>query len=226
MTSYRREQIVVALSLAFGLALAVTFVGVLRLWWQRGDSNAVSPVDSQLVPASRPVPPSGVHEPGGGAASSTPTAEEMQLGVPAVAGETGRGHRATNLPNRQTGRGTQVGGDRLRSGRYAGLLRALRQVESAGDDRAVGDNGRSRGPYQCGRAAWVDACEYGEVPWDYDTLVFSRAHGAAVVLWYAARWGAKTDEEIARCWNSGPKWKSKYNLTDSYWAKVKKEMGK
>ena len=34
------------------------------------------------------------------------------------------------------------------------LLAAIRQVESAGDDRAVGDGGRSRGPYQIGLAYW------------------------------------------------------------------------
>ena len=43
------------------------------------------------------------------------------------------------------------------------LYHAIRMVESGGDDKAVGDGGMSKGPLQCSRAAWKDACEWGGV---------------------------------------------------------------
>ena len=102
-----------------------------------------------------------------------------------------------------------------------GVLAAMRHVESGGNDRAVGDAGRSRGPLQCGRAAWNEACRYGRVKWDYDRLAWSYPHSARVVGWYAARWGAKTDEQVARIWNGGPGG-AKKRATLSYWRQVQK----
>ena len=104
------------------------------------------------------------------------------------------------------------------------FLDAVRHEESRGDDRAVGDGGRSRGPVQCGRAAWADACEYMGVDWDYDKCVWLRFESEAVVIAYTQRWGARTWEERARCWNSGPKWRRKYRLTNGYWRRVKARM--
>ena len=104
------------------------------------------------------------------------------------------------------------------------LIEAVVLVESGGNDRAVGDGGRSCGPMQCGRAAWADACQALGVDWDYDSLVWSRPHSAAVFLAYTTRWGARTDEERARCWNSGPAWRRKYRLTDGYWRRVAASM--
>ena len=102
------------------------------------------------------------------------------------------------------------------------LYDAIRMVESGGDDNAVGDGGKSKGPYQIGRLYWADACEFAGVVWDYDTLVWERAYCEQVMDWYFARYGAVTNEQKARCHNSGPRWKSKYHLTDGYWAKVQK----
>lgn len=107
----------------------------------------------------------------------------------------------------------------------APLTEAVRAVESAGNDRAVGDQGRSRGPMQCQRAAWIEACQYGKVQWDYDTDVWDREKSAQVFLWYGARYGAKTDEQFARAWNSGPSWRHKLRATDGYWRRVKAAMG-
>ena len=104
------------------------------------------------------------------------------------------------------------------------LYDAIRMVESGGDDRAIGDSGRSRGPYQCGRAAWQDACEYGKVKWDYDTFVWSRWHCERIMGFYWARYKAETWEEKARCWNSGPRWRKKYHLTNGYWREVQQHL--
>ncbi len=101
------------------------------------------------------------------------------------------------------------------------LCDAIRQVESGGNDRAVGDAGASVGPYQCGIAAWIDG---GGKAADYPRLAYDRAATEKVMIRYWARYGAKTDEERARCWNSGSRWKSKYHLTNNYWEKVKQEI--
>jgi len=101
------------------------------------------------------------------------------------------------------------------------LFDAIRLVESGGDDRAVGDGGRSRGPYQCGRAAWADG---GGNPVDYDRLVWDRAACEAVMIGYWRRYGATTDEARARLWNGGPNWRTK-PATAEYWRRVKGAAG-
>jgi len=101
---------------------------------------------------------------------------------------------------------------------------AICMVESGGDDYAVGDGGRSRGPAQCGKLAWQDAIEWGGVDWDYDTFVWSREHCRWIFEWYCQRWGAVTAEEKARCWNNGPRWRRKYVKTDGYWRRVRNLM--
>lgn len=100
------------------------------------------------------------------------------------------------------------------------LLAAIRQVESGGDDNAVGDGGRALGSFQCWRGAWQDATKYGKVNWPYsDARDANKA--AQVVLWYAARYGAKTDREVALCWHWGPTWR---RYGDGYWRKVQGAM--
>jgi len=104
------------------------------------------------------------------------------------------------------------------------FLNAARYCESGNDNRAVGDGGVSRGPLQCGRAAWQDGCEYAGVSWDYDRLVWNPTRSRWVLLWYAMRYGARTCEERARCWNSGPKWRKKFHLTNAYWRRIERRM--
>ena len=104
------------------------------------------------------------------------------------------------------------------------LFDALWQVEASGDPHPPDGKAGEKGPLQCTRAAWIDACEYGGVGWDYETWCQDRPRSEQVLMWYTARYGARTWEERARCWNSGPKWRKKYRLTDGYWEKVKKEL--
>ena len=104
--------------------------------------------------------------------------------------------------------------------RYPPFFAAIRAVESAGDDLAVGDGGRSSGPYQIGRAYWQDGG--GK---DYDRLVWNRAESERVMLGYFMRYEpealANGDwETLARLHNGGPNWRQKLAATDGYWAKV------
>jgi len=102
---------------------------------------------------------------------------------------------------------------------HAVLLDAIRQVESGGNDRAVGDHGRSTGPLQTSRAAWADATRHGGVSWDYDALVWSWPHSQQVAVWYWQKYGCDSDEKRARCWNGGPGGHRKKS-TLPYWRKV------
>ena len=112
-------------------------------------------------------------------------------------------------------------GDEVASRR---LYDAIRLVESGGDDSAVGDSGMSRGGYQIQTAYWRDGCEAGGVRWDYLRWVHSRPHAEYIMHCYFNRYGAKTPEEMARCHNSGPNWRKKYHLTNTYWNRVKEMM--
>lgn len=108
------------------------------------------------------------------------------------------------------------------------LLEAIRHVESGGDDRAVGDNGKALGPYQIWKPYFQDACEYGKVDWKYNrTNAFDRKKSRQVVIWYWMRYAPKrpTAEILSRIHNGGPKGHLK-KATKKYWKKVKKQLSK
>lgn len=102
------------------------------------------------------------------------------------------------------------------------LYDAIRQVESAGNNKAVGKDGEL-GPYQCGRAAWTDACEYEGLDWDYDTHVWDPDRCEYIMYLYWLRHKATTNEQRARIWNGGPRGMSKPS-TLAYWRKVQEAM--
>ena len=60
------------------------------------------------------------------------------------------------------------------------LLDAIRQVESSGNDAAIGDGGKAIGPYQIWRVYWIDACEF-------DPSLKSRPYEACFEPDYARR---------------------------------------
>ena len=102
------------------------------------------------------------------------------------------------------------------------LFDAIRQVESAGNDLACGDGGRSLGPYQMGLAAWLDS---GGVAAAYRGAAFNRASTEAAMLRYWKRYGCVTDEAKARCWVAGPRWRTRaLGAGDRYWGRVKEAM--
>jgi len=118
------------------------------------------------------------------------------------------------------GQAAKSGGSRVGNPASGAIFEAIRQVESGGDDSAVGDGGLSRGPYQIGMAYWTDAIEFGGVQWDYLSLVRSRPHCEQVMTWYWRRYGAKTDEDRIRLHNGGPGRRG----TDEYFTKVMRAM--
>jgi hypothetical protein len=100
---------------------------------------------------------------------------------------------------------------------------SLRTVESGGHPdpaRALGDDGRSLGPYQIGRAYWRDA----GLPGRYEHVRDAR-YAEAVILAYWHRHCpcalARRDfETLARVHNGGPRGASK-PATLAYWNKVR-----
>ena len=108
------------------------------------------------------------------------------------------------------------------------LFDAIRQIESSGDDRAVGDGGKSRGPYQIQRAYWREAVVGTDAAgWRYDTHVWDRDR-AEYVVWLhwekvcpAALW-AWNVELLVRCHRlPGNPWRQD---NARYWRKVQDAM--
>lgn len=104
----------------------------------------------------------------------------------------------------------------------ASFFTALRSVETGGmaqPQDAVGDGGRSIGPYQISHAYWVDSGVSGE--W---MLCKDRAYAEAVMLAFWKRYcpealRLKDFETLARVHNGGPRGHRKA-ATISYWQKI------
>lgn len=102
--------------------------------------------------------------------------------------------------------------------------RALHQVETSGRTGPIlGDGGRSLGPLQCSRAAFVDS----RVPGRYEQvadLAFARRVAEAYLKRYAPQaWAEGNVEVLARTWNGGPAGARKA-ATLGYAAKVRAAM--
>lgn len=101
---------------------------------------------------------------------------------------------------------------------------ALHKVETSGRTGPIlGDDGRSLGPLQCSRAAFVDS----RVPGRYEQvadLAFARRVAEAYLKRYAPQaWAEGNVEVLARTWNGGPAGARKA-ATLGYAAKVKAAM--
>ncbi len=115
------------------------------------------------------------------------------------------------------------------------LLAAMRQVESSGNDRAVGDGGSSRGPLQIQRGYWADAVtQLRREGWRalpaYDRDVWDYGQSCIIVRAYWRRWCvvALNDEDaetLARVHNGGPRGASRRS-TLGYWKRVQRELKK
>lgn len=105
------------------------------------------------------------------------------------------------------------------------LLAAIRQVESGGDDRAVGDNGRAIGPYQIWEIYWKDAVQYDKTLGGSYKDCYDPDYAKRVVIAYLSRYAPKnaTAEDLARIHNGGPSGHKK-SKTKKYWIKVQKEI--
>ena len=97
------------------------------------------------------------------------------------------------------------------------LLNAMQYVESRGDNCAVGDNGRSLGPYQITEEYYKDAVEFNPSlkngGYKYSNVAGpgSYDYSEKVIMSYMGRYATKdhlgrapTSEDIARMHNGGP----------------------
>ena len=107
------------------------------------------------------------------------------------------------------------------------VLDAIRIVETGGEKdpaNAVGDNGRSIGPFQIQRAYWQDGLEHdpsiGGTYADCKDETYARRVVRAYLSRYVKTWN---DETVARVHNGGPSGAKKKG-TIKYWQKVRKHL--
>lgn len=105
------------------------------------------------------------------------------------------------------------------------LIDALVKVESNGDPRAIGDNGKALGCLQIWSVVVQDVNEVSRVKYTHADA-FDPAKARAICRAYLARYATAkrlgrepTDEDFARIWNGGPNGHKK-KATVSYWHKV------
>ena len=112
------------------------------------------------------------------------------------------------------------------------LLNALIKVESNGNDKAIGDNGKAIGCLQIHKIYWTDAVERSGLGGSYVDCM-RRDYSKSVVRAYMKRYGGMAwstfdgfnPEKIARIHNGGPR--GYYKLTTkAYWKKVEKVLAK
>ena len=101
------------------------------------------------------------------------------------------------------------------------LITALMIVESAGNDHAIGDNGRALGPLQIHRGVVLDVNRFTGSQYRWESMT-NRAQARAVCQAYIEHYGrGKTTEQQARIWNGGPTGDRK-PVTLAYWRRVQK----
>ena len=109
------------------------------------------------------------------------------------------------------------------------LIMVIIQVESSGNDLAVGDDGLAFGCLQMHSAYVRDASEYAQKDWVHEDA-FDRETSINIFIAYMSRYAteerlgrAVTIEDIARIHNGGPNgWKK--SATEAYWKKVRKNI--
>lgn len=105
------------------------------------------------------------------------------------------------------------------------LIDALVKVESNGDPRAIGDNGKAYGCLQIWSVVVEDVNQVSRVKYTHADA-FDPAKARAICRAYLARYATAnrlgrepTEEDFARIWNGGPNgWRK--NSTIKYWHKV------
>lgn len=100
------------------------------------------------------------------------------------------------------------------------LIAAIIAVESNGNDLAIGDHGKARGPLQIHAEMVQDANRIAGTHYQWSHMT-NRAEAVAVFKIYTDKYAnGASDEVIARKWNGGPNGHKK-SATISYWNKVK-----
>ncbi len=109
----------------------------------------------------------------------------------------------------------------------ASLITVLIQVESGGDDRAVGDKHLKQKAYGCLQIRQPVCDDYNDhhgTAYRAEQMRGNRELSVKVCRWYLEYYGARlgraaTEQDCARIWNGGPNgWKRQ--STRGYWKKV------
>lgn len=108
------------------------------------------------------------------------------------------------------------------------LIHALIQVESQGNDNAIGDRNLAHHAYGClqiRQPVCTDVNDAYGTSYSPNQMLGNRALSIEVFRKYVSLYKCKTDEEKARIWNGGPSAKRpdtrQYIATNGYWSKVK-----
>ncbi len=182
----------------------------------RGDAPALpTPSQREDAPAAKTIDA----RPG---AQAEPDATEPSSEPAAGSAEPGSERRTVAPSDAAPGTGEPTERDRPD---LSDLLAAMRHVESRGDNRAVGDGGRSRGPYQISLPYWVDG---GGRRSRYWRDVWSPWASRRVILGYWRRYCPAALERgdlqtLARVHNGGPDG-ARERKTLRYWRRVREAM--
>lgn len=101
------------------------------------------------------------------------------------------------------------------------LISALIIVESSGNDRAIGDQGRAIGCLQIHKAVVLDVNRITGSNYRHSEMTNRVAARAVCEAYLKACGKGKTIEEQARIWNGGPQGHKK-TMTLTYWRRVQK----
>lgn len=103
------------------------------------------------------------------------------------------------------------------------LITALIAVESRGQDMAIGDGGKARGPLQIHAAVVEDVNRFNGTHYTWIGMT-NRAAARKVCELYLQKWAkGKSDQEAARIWNGGPNGHQK-TATKAYWRRVERNL--
>ena len=109
----------------------------------------------------------------------------------------------------------------------ASFWKALHQVETSGRLGAIeGDGGRSLGPLQISRAYFADSRVAGSYEQVIELEAAIKVASAYMRRYEPEAWRQGNVDILARLHNAGPSWRRKLAATDSYSAKVMREMRK
>jgi hypothetical protein len=106
---------------------------------------------------------------------------------------------------------------------YSALISVLITVESGGQDMAIGDGTRARGPLQIHAAVVEDVNRFAGTSYSWKGMT-NRVAARQVCYLYLQRYAkGKSDQDAARIWNGGPTGPSK-TATKRYWLRVSREI--
>lgn len=110
-------------------------------------------------------------------------------------------------------------------------VNAIIAVESGGNNLAYNKSENAIGCLQIRKACFLDAQQWNNqnnnilgLATNKHSDCTNRLVSIKVFNAYINRYNAKTPEEMARLWNSGPNWQKKKSLTNNYWNKVKNNL--